>query len=313
MADRINYSTTSWLNDFTPLNAKNMNNIEIGVTNLVNFINSLPSWVAQGTKPTYTATEVGADPIGTADNAVLTHNSSTNPHSGVLAKAVHTHTLSQITDFPIASSEKNNYGLIVVDGVWGEKELSDVAFSGDYNDLINRPTIPTATSDLTNDSGYITLNDIRRTYVGSWQGGYITTQRTFNCGFLPDYITITKKTPNGTIIDTTTLNEDYSHGNTEIIFTDSGFTAVSDANGEFNESGYTYSYVAVSLGANGLPLVSSADNGKILAVIGGKWSAAVFTSQLPVVTVEDAGKFLMVNSSGVWAAQSMDTWTGGSY
>lgn len=34
--------------------------------------------------------------------------------------------------------------------------LSSVATSGNYNDLFDTPTIPTATSDLTNDSGFIT-------------------------------------------------------------------------------------------------------------------------------------------------------------
>jgi len=34
--------------------------------------------------------------------------------------------------------------------------LATVAISGSYNDLINKPNIPTATSDLTNDSGFIT-------------------------------------------------------------------------------------------------------------------------------------------------------------
>lgn len=34
--------------------------------------------------------------------------------------------------------------------------LSPVATSGDYNDLTNKPTIPTKTSELTNDSGFIT-------------------------------------------------------------------------------------------------------------------------------------------------------------
>lgn len=33
-------------------------------------------------------------------------------------------------------------------------------FSGSYNDLTDRPTIPSKTSDLTNDSGFITSNDV---------------------------------------------------------------------------------------------------------------------------------------------------------
>ena len=40
-------------------------------------------------------------------------------------------------------------------------------FSGDYNDLTNKPTIPTKTSDLTNDSGFITstVNNLTNYYT----------------------------------------------------------------------------------------------------------------------------------------------------
>lgn len=38
--------------------------------------------------------------------------------------------------------------------------LSTVATSGDYDDLINKPTIPTDTSDLTNGAGYQTDSDV---------------------------------------------------------------------------------------------------------------------------------------------------------
>lgn len=34
-------------------------------------------------------------------------------------------------------------------------DLASVAFSGDYDDLINQPAVPTKTSDLTNDSGFL--------------------------------------------------------------------------------------------------------------------------------------------------------------
>lgn len=43
--------------------------------------------------------------------------------------------------------------------------LADVAFSGSYNDLSNKPTIPTKTSDLTNDSGYVTQTTADSTYA----------------------------------------------------------------------------------------------------------------------------------------------------
>lgn len=38
--------------------------------------------------------------------------------------------------------------------------LASVALSGDYDDLTNKPTIPTKTSDLDNDSGFITDSDL---------------------------------------------------------------------------------------------------------------------------------------------------------
>lgn len=49
-----------------------------------------------------------------------------------------------------------------------EESLSPVATSGDYNDLINQPTIPDSTSDLINDSGFITINDIPAQVNSDW-------------------------------------------------------------------------------------------------------------------------------------------------
>lgn len=44
--------------------------------------------------------------------------------------------------------------------VTGKPTFAAVATSGSYNDLSNQPTIPTKTSDLTNDSGYITASQV---------------------------------------------------------------------------------------------------------------------------------------------------------
>ena len=40
-------------------------------------------------------------------------------------------------------------------------ELSSVATSGSYNDLLNKPTIPTKTSELTNDSNFLTESNLK--------------------------------------------------------------------------------------------------------------------------------------------------------
>ena len=52
-------------------------------------------------------------------------------------------TLKNVTNEPIARAEQIG-------------NLATVATSGSYNDLNDKPTIPTKTSDLTNDSGFLT-------------------------------------------------------------------------------------------------------------------------------------------------------------
>lgn len=54
-------------------------------------------------------------------------------------------------------------------GVSATTDYAAVAFSGAYNDLTGKPAIPTATGDLTNNSGYIT-NSALRGYVKSVNG-----------------------------------------------------------------------------------------------------------------------------------------------
>lgn len=55
-------------------------------------------------------------------------------------------------------------------------QLSTVATSGSYNDLTNKPTIPTTTSELTNNSGFITNEALTGYATETWVGqqGYQT-------------------------------------------------------------------------------------------------------------------------------------------
>ena len=62
-----------------------------------------------------------------------------------------------------------------ISGKVDKSELSSVATSGSYDDLINKPIIPSKTSELTNDSGY--LNSIPSEYVTETElnsKGYLT-------------------------------------------------------------------------------------------------------------------------------------------
>lgn len=69
-----------------------------------------------------------------------------------LASATHTHTTDEITDFPTLAEVATSGDY---DDLSNKPNLSEVATSGDYDDLSNRPNIPANTSDLTNDSGFI--------------------------------------------------------------------------------------------------------------------------------------------------------------
>ena len=66
-------------------------------------------------------------------------------------------------DFGSMNDILYNYGILDIDAGTG-----DYVYEPDYNDLQNKPSIPTATSDLQNDSGYITISDVPAQVNSDW-------------------------------------------------------------------------------------------------------------------------------------------------
>ena len=77
------------------------------------------------------------------------------------------------------------------------------------------------------------------------------------------------------------------------------------ANTEYSSLGFVEKdKLSEVLDSQTLPNTTSADNGKVLTVKGGKWTKAV-PSGLPAVTAKDNGKVLMV-VDGKWTAVKVD-------
>ena len=93
---------------------------------------------SHGTHVEYSTTSPVMDGVATVGTAsTVARSDHVHPTDTSRAAASHTHAASDITS-----------------------GLATVATSGSYNDLSNKPSIPDSTSDLTNDSGFITSSSL---------------------------------------------------------------------------------------------------------------------------------------------------------
>ena len=126
---------------------------------------TVPSWAKQTNKPTYTAEEVGALPSSTSIPSALSDLSDDTTHRVV-------------TD-----TEK---------AAWNGKS----EFSGSYNDLSDKPTIPTVPTNVsafTNDAGYLTQHQSL--------SGYATEQWVGQQGYLTEHQDISGKADKVAVVD----------------------------------------------------------------------------------------------------------------
>ena len=105
---------------------------------------TVPAWAKTESKPTYTASEVGAE----ASGAVITHNTSSSAHSTLFSakqnKITATGLLKGTSSGVVAATAGTDYAAAshthAAANVTG---LATVATSGKYGDLTEKPTIPT--------------------------------------------------------------------------------------------------------------------------------------------------------------------------
>lgn len=150
---------------------------------------TVPSWAKAANKPSYDYSEIGNTPslatVATSGSYNDLNNKPTIPAAQVNSDWNSNSGVSEILNKPDLSIYAQS------------SNLASVATSGDYTDLINQPTIPANTSDLNNDSGFITTetdpvfsasaaSGISSSDISNWNG------KTSNIG------TITEITMNGT-------------------------------------------------------------------------------------------------------------------
>lgn len=260
MSIKIDYTQTTWVNEQTPLNAQNMNNIDRALTSIKQSLDNRE----------FTAQSVGADPSGTAVEKVAEHNESQTPHSGVLAPIVHTHNLSEITNFPANNPTDADNGkvAIVKSGAWSANKLtfSDIDGELPYADISGAPTIPTKVSDLTNDLGYVTRGEVDQPAVIEYKGGKVATIN-LEFGYAPDHLVIQDFVGGGREpVATTVIDHDFS-GQAQFVWGDFDVAIVTPVGGQFNENNHTYKVWGYALTSpNEVP------DGDLIVAEDGQWT-----------------------------------------
>ena len=271
--------------------------------------------------------------------------------------------LSNTPTIPTATSDlTNDSGYITLSDVpaqvqsdWNEADSNDpayiqnkptlatVAMTGDYTDLSNTPSIPTATSDLTNDSGYITLSDVPAQVQSDW-----TESDSSDPSYIANKPTLAAVATSGDYSDLS--NTPSIPTATSDLTNDSGYITLSDVpaqvqsdwtEADSNDPAYIahkpnlaavatsgdYSDLSNTPTINNVPAVTSSDDAKVLkaSYTGGvgsySWETETDTTYsagtgiditsntisvenpLPASTSAEAGKVLKVDSNGdpTWA------------
>lgn len=156
------YSVT--INGITTNLDNHINNTDIHtpITDIENMVDTKISGLVNSAPETLDTLKELSDALGNDPNFATTIANQI----GSKANSVHSHVVSDITDFPTIPTKTsqliNDSGYITSvswTNITDKPNFSTVATSGSYTDLSNTPTIPTKVSQLENDMGFGTGGD----------------------------------------------------------------------------------------------------------------------------------------------------------
>lgn len=145
-SDTSSYPTVQAVKDWVSSQMSSIGNLMLGETSTTAYRGDRGktaydhSQLITGNPHNVTKTDIGLGNVTNTEQAPITH----------VGDSTHLTTTDKTAISKVSTIEGNLSDL--------EDSLSTVATSGSYNDLSNKPSIPSKTSDLTNDSGYLTTH-----------------------------------------------------------------------------------------------------------------------------------------------------------
>lgn len=174
-----------------------------------------PTGGGSGSNVAWTQTQNSGDKIAEIDIDGTTQNVYA-PNSQTFTEALTRENIISGEDYPTIFGKIKKFF----------SDLKAVAFTGAYNDLSGRPTIPTKTSDLTNDSNFVNSTDLATKVdkSGDTMSGNLSIDREDGTTSVQGYsrLYLGNNIPAGTAKNSAGLLRLYGTGNKRIEFYDNG-------------------------------------------------------------------------------------------
>ncbi len=202
-------------------------------------------------------------------------------------------------------------GVGVTQNLDGRYALTSAVFSGNYNDLTNKPTIPTSNSQLVNGEGYTTNLGVVQSLTTDNSSGAATLENgTLN---IPQYsggggggegtvtsIATTAPITGGTITNTGSIGISQASTDTDGYLSSANWTTFNNKQST-SEKGQTSGYAGLDANKK-VPTANLPDSLVGAVVYKGTWDAASDIPTLPTPAAGNNGHYYIVSDAGTYSS-----------